>query len=155
MSHCSIHIRVSEADFDLGAEYAALQTSTGIGAIVAFTGLVRDWPGGSAMTLEHYPGMTERALGQIAENAQARWPLTGITLIHRVGRLAPGEQIVLVLTASAHRKAAYEANEFIMDYLKTEAPFWKQETGAAGTHWVDAREADTAARQRWERGHDS
>ena len=148
----AVHIRVSDADFDLATEYASLRHSGQTGAIVAFVGLVRDWPGGTGLSLEHYPGMTERALLLIAEQAQARWPLTGMTLIHRVGTLAPGDQIVLVLTASAHRKAAYEANEFIMDYLKTEAPFWKQESGAEGTHWVDAREADTAARQRWERG---
>ncbi|GAB7128470.1 molybdopterin synthase catalytic subunit MoaE [Silvimonas sp. JCM 19000] len=152
----SAHIRISvqEADFDLAAEYAALRNGEHIGAIVAFCGLVRAWDGGVAMRLEHYPGMTERALQHIATQAQARWPLGGISIIHRVGELQPGAQIVLVLTASAHRRAAYQANEFIMDYLKTEAPFWKQEVSADGGHWVDARETDQTARQRWEADYD-
>ncbi|KPC49365.1 molybdopterin synthase catalytic subunit MoaE [Amantichitinum ursilacus] len=149
-----VRISVQEADFDLTAEYAALRHGEQIGAIVSFCGLVRGWDGGVAMRLEHYPGMTERALLQIAHQAQARWPLTGITIIHRVGELHPGAQIVLVLTASAHRRAAYQANEFIMDYLKTEAPFWKQEVDATGGHWVDARETDQRARQRWEAEYD-
>ncbi len=154
MSQPHIHIRVGEADFDLATEYQAAQAAPGSGAIVAFAGLVRDWHGAKAMRLEHYPGMTEKALARIADQACQRWPLNAVRIIHRVGTLQPGAQIVLVVTASAHRLAAYDANAFIMDYLKTEAPFWKQEVSEQGAHWVDARASDDAARQRWEQTGD-
>ncbi|MBB5516911.1 molybdopterin synthase catalytic subunit [Rubricella aquisinus] len=148
-------VSVQTEDFDIGAEMAALTHGrTDIGAVVSFTGLVRDMGGGrpiTAMELEHYPGMTERALSAIVAEAEARWPLQGVRVIHRFGPLAPGAQIVLVLTASPHRQAAFEAAEFIMDYLKTRAPFWKKETGADGGAWVDAREEDDAAEARWAR----
>ena len=139
-------VRVQREDFDLGAEAAALEA--GAGAVVTFTGIVR---GGdvSAMTLEHYPGMTEAALAEIEAEARARWPLSGATIIHRVGRLLPGERIMMVAAASAHRQAAFEAAEFLMDYLKTRAPFWKKEETGAGTRWVDARETDESAARRW------
>lgn len=146
-------VRVQEADFDIAAEIAALTaTDRDIGAVVSFTGLVREIAGGGAaqrMTLEHYPGMTERALAEIEAQARARWPLSGVAIIHRVGPMAPGENIVLVLAASRHRLAAFEAAAFLMDYLKTRAPFWKKEEGAAGAAWVDARESDEAAIARW------
>jgi molybdopterin synthase catalytic subunit len=148
-------VRVQEADFDVSAEIAALTAGdTDIGAVVTFTGLVRrvgDDPGPQSMTLEHYPGMTEAALAEIEAEARSRWPLSGVTVIHRVGPLVPGDRIVLVATASRHRQAAFEAAEFLMDYLKTRAPFWKKERSAAGEAWVDARESDEAARARWAR----
>lgn len=148
-------VSVQHADFDIAAETARLaQADTDIGAIVSFTGLVRQTtPGGpiTTMELEHYPGMTERALAEIVEQAQTRWPLQGVRVIHRVGVLKPGERIVLVLTASRHRQAAFEAAEFLMDYLKTRAPFWKKEAGAEGARWVDARDSDTGAVDRWQR----
>lgn len=143
-------VRVQEADFDTGAEIAALSAGRDdVGAVVSFTGLVR---GGdvSEMVLEHYPGMTEKALEEIETQARARWPLEGVTIIHRVGPLAPGAQIVFVATASRHRSAAFEAAEFLMDYLKTKAPFWKKETTLDGAKWVDARETDDTAAARWE-----
>ncbi|MCC6921205.1 MAG: molybdenum cofactor biosynthesis protein MoaE [Alphaproteobacteria bacterium] len=144
-------VRIQAADFDAGAEIAALTAGRDdIGAVVSFTGLVR---GGevSAMTLEHYPGMTERALEQIEAEANRRWPLKASLVVHRVGRLEPGANIVLVLTASEGRHAAFEAASFLMDYLKTDAPFWKSEERADGsTSWVDAREADDSAKTRWE-----
>lgn len=147
-------IRVEEALFDTAAEIARLSAaSTETGAVVTFTGFVRGSDDGralSAMTLEHYPGMTETALQAIEAEARRRWPLDGVTIIHRVGRLEPGEPIVLVATASRHRRAAFEAAEFLMDYLKTRAPFWKKETGADGHgQWVDARDSDHAAEARW------
>lgn len=144
-------VRVQEADFDIGAEIAALtQGHADTGAVVTFTGLVRDMgTGAGAMTLEHYPGMTGKALEAIAREAAARWPLGGLTIIHRVGRLDPGARIVLVVTASRHRSAAFEAAAFVMDYLKTRAPFWKKEETAAGGAWVDARADDDAAAARW------
>ncbi len=147
-------VRVQRADFDIGAETAALTAGRAdIGAIGSFLGTVRDIAGGrkiTAMTLEHYPGMTERAMGRIAAEAEARWPLLGCTLIHRVGRLLPGENIVLVLAASPHRHAALEATGFLIDWLKTAAPFWKKETFVDGSEdWVEAREADGAAAARW------
>ncbi|RMF00484.1 MAG: molybdopterin synthase catalytic subunit MoaE [Alphaproteobacteria bacterium] len=146
-------IRVQREDFDIGAEIERLrQGRTDIGAIVTFTGTVRGTAGGapiSAMTLEHYPGMTERELERIEEAARARWPLQDSLIIHRYGKLAPGENIVLVITASPHRHAAFEAAQFLMDYLKTNAPFWKKEDGPARTGWVDARESDDAALTRW------
>jgi len=145
-------IRVSEADFSVEAELAALADRRA-GAQVCFVGRVRDSSPDAdlqALTLEHYPGMTEAEIGRIAEAAAARWPLTGLRVIHRVGRLLPEEQIVLVAVASAHRKAAFEAAHFIMDYLKTEAPFWKAEETSDGISWVEARDADDEARDRWQ-----
>src|SRR5690554_2386272 len=123
-----------------------------IGAVVCFTGLVRDFnerPDVPALTLEHYPGMTEAALEQIVAEAESRWPLQGVRLIHRVGRLTPGEPIVMVAVASAHRRAAFEACDFIMDYLKTRAPFWKKEESISGGYWVSERESDHRDAQRW------
>lgn len=145
-------IRVSEEDFSVEAELAALADRRA-GAQVCFVGRVRDSSPDAdlqALTLEHYPGMTEAEIGRIAEAAAARWPLTGLRVIHRVGRLLPEEQIVLVAVASAHRKAAFEAAHFIMDYLKTEAPFWKAEETSDGISWVEARDADDEARDRWQ-----
>lgn len=144
-------IRVQQEDFNLADEYARLAGDTAIGAIVTFIGRVRDLAAGEALELEHYPGMTEKALTGIVHAAEQRWPLQAVTVIHRVGKLGPAEQIVLVLTASTHRAAAYEANAFIMDYLKTEAPFWKREHTAQGAQWVDARETDEIAKLRWEK----
>lgn len=146
-------IRVQEAPFDVAAEMAALTAGrTDIGALASFTGICRVDDGLAAMVLEHYPAMTERALARIAEQAMARWPLTGCTVIHRVGRLTPGEPIVLVLTASAHRQAALEACAFLMDWLKTKAPFWKREEPREGApRWVEARESDEDAAARWTR----
>ena len=146
--------RVQEADFDLGAELAALRAERqDIGALVSFTGLVRDHAGVrdvTGMELEHYPGMTEKALAAIEAEARRRWDLQAVLIVHRVGRLEAGEQIMMVATASAHRAAAFAAAEFLMDYLKSRAPFWKKETGAGGqTAWVDAREDDEAALTRW------
>jgi len=146
-------ILVQNADFDLSAEYARLSGQGAVGAVVAFVGLVRELNHGESvrgMSLEHYPGMTETALTRIVARAGERWPLSAVTVIHRIGDLYPRDQIVLVLTASAHRHAAYQANQFIMDILKTEAPFWKSEITPNGRVWVDARENDAVARQRWE-----
>jgi molybdopterin synthase catalytic subunit len=144
-------VRVQAHDFDLGAELAALRAGrTDIGALVSFTGLVRDLDGRlTGFELEHYPAMTEAALAGIEAEAAARWPLQASLIVHRFGPLAPGEQIMMVATASAHRAAAFEAAAFLMDYLKSRAPFWKKETGAAGGAWVDARESDEAALARW------
>lgn len=146
-------IRVQRADFDVGAEIEALtRGKTGVGGVASFIGLMRDVAGGSAvraMTLEHYPGMTERELERIEAEAQRRWPLLASLVIHRYGRLEPGERIVLVATASAHRAAAFEACEFLMDYLKTKAPFWKQEETPDGPRWVAAEASDDAAVERW------
>lgn len=147
-------IRVQAEPIDIGAECAALGAGRfDIGGIGSFIGTVRDTAGGrriTAMTLEHYPGMTERALAAIAAEATRRWNLLGCTLVHRVGRMEPGETIVLVLAASAHRHAALDATAFLIDWLKTRAPFWKKETFADGAEaWVDAREADDAAAARW------
>ncbi|MFV0472650.1 MAG: molybdenum cofactor biosynthesis protein MoaE [Pikeienuella sp.] len=139
-------VRVQEADFDAGAEAEAI--AAGAGALVAFTGIVRG-EGVLAMTLEHYPGMTEEALEAIEAEARARWRLSGALIIHRVGRLLPGERIMMVATASRHRAAAFEAAEFMMDHLKTRAPFWKKEERADGARWVDARETDERALARW------
>lgn len=148
-------IRVQDNDFDIGAEIAALTAGrTDIGAIVTFTGTVRDTAQGAPiteMTLEHYPGMTETELERIEAEARARWPLQASLIVHRYGTLKPGESIVLVITASAHRHAAFEAAEFLMDYLKTRAPFWKKEAGPEGARWVDARESDDRANERWRR----
>jgi len=147
-------IRVQHGAIDVGAEVAALCAGrTDIGGIGSFIGTVRDSAGGrriSEMTLEHYPGMTERALAAIAAEAERRWRLLGCTLVHRVGPMAPGEVIVLVLAASAHRHDALEASAFLIDWLKTKAPFWKKERFAEGdAAWVDAREGDEAAAARW------
>ena len=146
-------IRVQSDDFDIGAEIARLtQGRSDIGAVVTFTGCVRDQAGGkqiAEMTLEHYPGMTERELARIEAEARERWPLQECLIIHRYGTLKPGDRIVLVITASPHRHAAFEAAEFLMDYLKTSAPFWKRESGPDGAQWVDARESDDEALERW------
>ena len=142
-------VSVQGEDFDLGAEAAALER-TGAGAVVTFTGLVRDVAGGLRhMELEHYPGMTERALEAIAADAARRWPLAGVVVIHRFGRLAPGARIMMVGTASAHRAAAFEAATFLMDYLKSRAPFWKREVTAEGAAWVAAKGEDERALGRW------
>lgn len=144
-------IAVQEAPFDVAAETALLtQGRTDIGAVASFIGLCRADDGLAAMVLEHYPAMTERAMARIAAEAEARWPLTGCTLIHRVGRLEPGAPIVLVLTASGHRSAALESCAFLMDWLKTKAPFWKREEFTAGhARWVEARAEDETAATRW------
>jgi molybdopterin synthase catalytic subunit len=139
-------IRVGPEDFDVAAELAALGPA---GAVVSFTGHVRGEPGLVALTLEEYPAMTEREIARHVEDASTRWPLAGATVIHRTGRLAPGARIVLVAVASAHRRAAFEACEFLMDYLKTRAPFWKQEERGDGTRWVEAKSGDEDAASRW------
>jgi molybdopterin synthase catalytic subunit len=148
-----VTIRIQEADFDIAREIAALTKGrTDIGAVVTFSGICRGAEGSepiAALTLEHYPGMAEAEIARHAETAASRWPLTGLTIIHRVGRIEPGENIVLVVTASVHRHAAFEAAEFLMDYLKAHAPFWKREEGASGTNWVDARDHDDMAAGRW------
>ena len=150
-------IRVQEEDFDTGAEIAALTAdNTAIGGVATFSGLVRDMApvdGSdrpiSAMTLEHYPGMTEKKLAEIEAEANRRWPLDASLIIHRYGRLEPGDRIVLVACASAHRQAAFDACEFLMDWLKTDAPFWKLEDTDAGGVWVETRETDATAAARW------
>jgi len=146
-------ILVQAEAFELGAEFDAMRGGrTDIGAIASFVGLARDMNEGSgvaAMTLEHYPGMTEKALATLVEAANARWDLLDVTVIHRVGRLLPGDPIVLVAVASSHRSEAFAACEFIMDYLKTQAPFWKKEETPQGERWVDARASDDAAVARW------
>jgi molybdopterin synthase catalytic subunit len=146
-------IRVQEDNFDLGAEVERLKAGrTDIGAIVTFLGTVRDTDGQvEEMRLEHYPGMTEAELERIEAEARSRWPLEACLIVHRVGRLKPGDDIVLVATASAHRESAFAAAEFLMDYLKTRAPFWKQETGPEGSRWVEADARDLIAEQRWTR----
>ncbi|SDC05181.1 molybdopterin synthase subunit MoaE [Cupriavidus sp. YR651] len=145
--------RVQHEDFDLGAEVAALRAGNpAVGAVASFVGTVRDVSGGSSvstMELEHYPGMTEKALARIEAAARERWPLLGVTIVHRVGLLQPLDQIVLVVVSSAHRGDAFAACEFIMDYLKSEAPFWKKEATPEGARWVDARVSDDAALRRW------
>ncbi|MFZ5931652.1 MAG: molybdenum cofactor biosynthesis protein MoaE [Pseudomonadota bacterium] len=146
-------IKVQEQDFDLQAEVAALiKGKPGIGGVVSFTGLVRDVSDGAkvaTMTLEHYPGMTQKQLAAIEAEACARWPLSASLIIHRYGLLLPGEQIMAVVTASAHRQAAFEAAEFLVDWLKTKAPFWKLESDGAQETWVEARDSDDAAADRW------
>jgi molybdopterin synthase catalytic subunit len=144
-------IRIQRADFDVTAEIAALTAGrTDVGAIVTFTGRVRGEGGISALTLEHYPGMTEAELERIEAEAQSRWPLEASLVLHRIGELEPGDNIVLVVTVSAHRSAAFEAACFLMDYLKTRAPFWKKETDSSGNEvWVEAREGDEKAARRW------
>lgn len=147
-------VRVQTEDFDLSAEVAALRAQNPrIGAVACFVGTVRDLNEGSgveAMELEHYPGMTEKALADIVDAARDRWPGVDVLIVHRVGKLYPLDQIVLVATTSAHRGDAFASCEFVMDYLKTQAPFWKKEKTTAGERWVDARESDDAALARWE-----
>ncbi len=146
-------ILVQREDFDPGALLAGFAAGdTSVGAVCSFIGLVRDRgdsDGVSAMTLEHYPGMTEKQLAGIEAEARARWPLADVLVVHRFGRLEPGERIVFVATASAHRAAAFDACAFLMDWLKTKAPFWKLEEGADGARWVDAKATDDAAADRW------
>jgi molybdopterin synthase catalytic subunit len=146
-------IRVQQEDFDVGAELAALTAGNHrVGGLAVFVGLVRDMTGEgqiSAMTLEHYPGMTEKMLARIEQQAAARWPLEASLIIHRHGRLEPGDRIVLVATASPHREAAFEACQFLIDWLKTEAPFWKLEDTAKGAKWVEAQAKDDTAAARW------
>ena len=150
-------IKVQQENFDAGAELAALTAGNHrIGGVASFIGLVRDLDGADgrdaalrAMTLEHYPAMTEKKLAEIEAEACARWPLESSLIIHRYGRLKPGEQIVLVACASAHRQAAFDACNFLMDWLKTEAPFWKLEETESGEGWVDSRASDDAAAARW------
>ncbi|HEY0105639.1 MAG TPA: molybdopterin synthase catalytic subunit MoaE [Rhizomicrobium sp.] len=144
------NIHIQAEDFDVGEEIEALTADqVQAGAVASFVGLVRGGDGLAALTLEHYPGMTEREIAKIAAEAQARWRLGGITVIHRVGRLAVGARIVLVAVAAAHRGSAFQACEFLMDYLKTRAPFWKQEDRGAGSEWVEARPSDDDAAERW------
>ncbi|MGH7109310.1 MAG: molybdenum cofactor biosynthesis protein MoaE [Stellaceae bacterium] len=149
-------IRVQREDFDIGAELDRLACGNPrVGGIASFVGLVRDLGGGdrvAALTLEHYPGMTGKKLAEIEAEAHRRWPLDAVTIIHRYGRLLPGERIVLVATASPHREAALEACHFLIDWLKTEAPFWKSEETPQGERWVEAHAEDDAAKARWERG---
>ena len=146
-------VRVQQEDFDLSREVKKLhQGDTRVGAVVAFVGLVRDMSGGntiSEMCLEHYPGMTEKSLEAIVAQARQRWELLDVNVIHRVGSLKPADQIVMVAVSSMHRGEAFAACEFIMDYLKTQAPFWKKEVTPQGAHWVDARESDDVATERW------
>ncbi len=149
-------VRVQREDFDVGAELAALSAADhGIGGVACFVGLVRDLAGAapvSALTLEHYPGMTERELARIEAEAHRRWPLAATLIIHRVGRLEAGDRIVLAAAASAHREPAFRACEFLVDWLKTRAPFWKSETVPGGERWVAARPEDAAAAARWQGG---
>ena len=152
MTGCVPTVRVQAEPFDLGAESAALTAGrVDVGGLASFVGLCRADDGLAALVLEHYPGMTERAIERIAAEACARWPLTGCTVIHRVGRLPPGAPIVLVLTASSHRAAALDSCAFLIDWLKTRAPFWKREEFAGGAErWVDAKAGDDAAAARWD-----
>ncbi|MDG6894054.1 molybdopterin synthase catalytic subunit MoaE [Volucribacter amazonae] len=148
----NIKIQVSPLSFDQNEEYQWLAQSQSAGAVVIFVGKVRDLNLGdqvSQLYLEHYPAMTEKVLKEIAEQAQQRWDIQAISIIHRVGQLKAGDEIVLVGVSSAHRKEAYQANEFIMDYLKTKAPFWKKETTCSGERWVEAKQTDDQAMERW------
>lgn len=148
-----LSVSVQEADFDFKHEHAQLVSGDkGVGAVVAFMGMVRDLNLADdvvALELEHYPGMTEKSLMRIAEQAAQRWSLQAARIVHRVGKMYPGDQIVMVLTASAHRGDAYEANQFMMDYLKTEAPFWKKEWTPEGPRWIEARDSDDHAAAKW------
>ena len=148
-----VTIRLQSGDFDVAAETACVtRDRTDIGAVVTFIGICRSGEGDdaiSALTLEHYPGMAEEEIARHADQAIGRWPLTALTIIHRYGRLKPGENIMMVLTASAHRAAAFEAAEFLMDYLKTAAPFWKSEERSSGKTWVEAKREDDAVAARW------
>jgi molybdopterin synthase catalytic subunit len=147
-------VRIQTADFDAGAEIAALRRGNPkVGAVASFIGVCRDANDGDAvskMTLEHYPGMTEKALEKIVAEAKGRWNVMDVLVVHRVGELKPTDQIVLVVVAGSHRGEAFAACEFIMDYLKTKAPFWKKEQTPEGTRWVEARTSDDEAAQRWE-----
>lgn len=148
-------VRIQEGEFDVNAELARLRADPRVGAVACFIGVVRDLNDGdsvASMTLEHYPGMTERALEGIVAQARERWDLYEVLVVHRVGKLRPTDPIVLVIVTSAHRGAAFAACEFVMDYLKTEAPFWKKEATPTGTRWVEARESDDTARERWDSG---
>lgn len=143
-------VRLQAEDFDTGAEIARLSRSrTDVGAVASFTGVCRGTDGIAAMTLEHYPGMAEAEIERHVAEAEKRWPLLGVTVIHRYGRLVPGDNIMMVAVASAHREAAFAAAEFLMDYLKVSAPFWKKEERAGGDGWVEARKSDDAAAARW------
>ena len=152
-------IKIQREDFDIGAELAALTAgNTNVGGLATFVGLVRDLAAKgaisaqiSSMTLEHYPGMTEKRLAEIEVEARSRWPLDGVLIIHRYGRLEPGDRIVLVATTSSHRQAALDSCAFLIDWLKTKAPFWKLEEGAHGATWVEARESDDHAAEKWKR----
>lgn len=149
----TVRISVQADDFDVGEEYGQLAKDASIGAVVTFVGKVRDMNLGdqvTGLTLEHYPGMTESSLQKIGDSALARWPLDCVRVIHRVGDLDIGDQIVFVGVTSAHRKSAFEACEFVMDYLKTQAPFWKKERTTTDTRWVESRESDAQAAQRWQ-----
>src|SRR5271165_2585381 len=158
-SRMSATIRLQSEDFDAAEEARRLAAGrTDVGAVVTFAGICRGSEAGApvaALTLEHYPGMAEAEISRHVEEARARWPLMGVTVIHRYGRLVPGDNIVLVVTASAHRAAAFAAAEFLMDYLKTRAPFWKREERAGAETWVDAKAADDAAAERWSRRADA
>jgi molybdopterin synthase catalytic subunit len=149
-------IRLQREDFDAAAETAAIAHGrTDIGAVVTFTGICRGAESGepiAALTLEHYPGMAEAEIARHVEEANTRWPLLGVTVVHRHGRIQPGENIVLVVTASSHREAAFAAAEFLMDFLKTRAPFWKQVEAAGGKSWIEAKDADDTAADRWRKG---
>jgi molybdopterin synthase catalytic subunit len=148
----SATIRLQREDFDLGAEVARLAGKDGkTGAVVTFTGICRGDDGTAAMTLEHYPGMAEEEIARHIAEAERRWPLLGVTVVHRYGRLLPGANIVLVVVAAAHRGEAFAAAEFIMDYLKTRAPFWKKEERATGASWVASEAADEQAAARWKK----
>lgn len=145
-------VRIQPADFDVAAEIQRVANGADVGAVVTFSGICRDEAGSlEALELEHYPGMAEAEITRIASEAAERWPLTGLTAIHRHGKIRPGENIVLVVAASKHRRAAFEAAEFLMDYLKSRAPFWKKEHRADGAkgNWVDAKESDDEAAARW------
>jgi molybdopterin synthase catalytic subunit len=143
-------VRIQREDFDVGAEIAALSRGRhDVGAVASFTGICRADGGTAAMTLEHYPGMAEAEIESHVAEAQTRWPLMGVTVIHRFGRMVPGDNIVLVVVASSHREAAFAAAEFLMDYLKTRAPFWKKEEREGGADWVRARATDDTAAARW------
>jgi molybdopterin synthase catalytic subunit len=148
-----VTVRLQREEFDPAAEAAALTRGrSDVGALVTFTGICRGDEAGepiAALTLEHYPGMAEAEITRHVEEAQARWPLMGVTIIHRYGRIEPGENIVLVVTASSHRQAAFAAAEFLMDYLKTRAPFWKQVEGKSGATWIEAKQTDDTAASRW------
>ncbi len=144
----SVRIVIQQDDFDISAEISKLDAED-TGAVATFTGKVRQEGDLTALTLEHYPSMTEREIARIVDDAQTRWPLLGVTIIHRIGRLMPGEKIVLVAVAASHRSAAFQACEFLMDYLKTRAPFWKQEERNGAAQWVEARPSDNRAAERW------
>lgn len=149
----AVNIRIQQADFDIAREISALSNGrSDIGAIVSFSGICRGSEDGApiaALTLEHYPDMAEAEIARHVDTALSRWPLSGVSVIHRVGRIVPGENIVLVLAASQHRQAAFQAAEFLMDYLKANAPFWKRVEGTTGANWVEARHHDDDAAARW------